>query len=105
QVQGPSVFSNTSSGAFALQIVSAPAQKAVSSGALAISAYGSARSPHILFGSGTTFDTNLFRSAAKTLKTTGTFQAGTLSGNALQVMGGNSYLLGNVGIGKSGTPT
>jgi cytoskeletal protein CcmA (bactofilin family) len=29
---------------------------------------------------------------------------GTLSGASLTVMGGNSYLLGNVGIGKTGTP-
>ena len=30
---------------------------------------------------------------------------GTLSGNALTIMHGNSSFLGNVGIGKSGTPT
>jgi hypothetical protein len=49
--------------------------------------------------------------AERSLTTSGTIVAagnmstkGTLSGAALTVMSGNSYLLGNVGIGKSGTP-
>jgi hypothetical protein len=52
-----------------------------------------------------------FLSVSRNLNVTGAILSvgniktrGTLSGAALTVMSGNSYLLGNVGIGKSGTP-
>ncbi|HVW66935.1 MAG TPA: FG-GAP-like repeat-containing protein [Candidatus Peribacteraceae bacterium] len=52
---------------------------------------------------------NLTSSGTLNIKGIATFQnnvnvAGTLSGKTLTIMNGNSYLLGNVGIGKSGTP-
>ncbi len=61
---------------------------------------------HIVFGTGaSSYDTNLYRAAAARLRTDGSFYiGGTLSGAALAVMG-QSNLLGNVAIGKSGTPT
>jgi hypothetical protein len=53
--------------------------------ALALDIQGSTASPHILFGENGTFDTTLFRSAANTLRMSGSFQiADTLSGGTLK---------------------
>jgi hypothetical protein len=83
-VQGPSTVSNTASGSFALH-VSAASRLPAASGALALSAYGSTRAPHIVFGSGnTSFDANLYRSAADILKTDDNFRVvGIMSGTTV----------------------
>ncbi len=53
--------------------------------AIAIDIQGSAVSPHILFGSGGTFDTALFRETANTLRLNGSFKVSdTLSGTSLK---------------------
>ncbi|MEQ1849247.1 MAG: hypothetical protein ABL890_01515 [Candidatus Peribacteraceae bacterium] len=73
-----------SSGAYAMRIT----QQSSRTGALAITAHGGASAPHLVFGSGAAFDTNLFRNAPGVLKTTGSFfVSGNISGATLQILG------------------
>ncbi len=59
--------------------------EALNAPAVAIDIQGSSTSPHILFGSGGTFDTALFRDAANTLRLSGSFYAAeALSGATLK---------------------
>ncbi|MBI3816331.1 tail fiber domain-containing protein [Candidatus Peregrinibacteria bacterium] len=97
-VNGGATINTTSTGSavYGLTVLS-------SSGGVRIEARATQAAPHILFGSGGTFDTSLWRSAATTLRTNATFVAPTHSGAALTIMNGASYIMGNLGIGTSKT--
>jgi cytoskeletal protein CcmA (bactofilin family) len=79
QILGTTSMTNTASGATAYTLALESR-----SGALRIAAGGTSLRPHILFGTGTTFDVKLYRSAANTLRTDSSFIVlQTISGSTI----------------------
>jgi len=77
--------------------------EATSAAAVRIDVAGDSDSPHVLFGAGGTFDTNLFRQAANVLRTDDSFWVGgTLSGATLYSASGAIIRNGRLGIGTTG---
>ncbi len=78
-VTAPSAFQSLSTGASVLTLAS-------ETGALKISARGTNAAPHILFGTGTTFDARLYRSAVNELTTNASFVVQSATTSATQNM-------------------